>query len=166
MTKNIALITLLVLSLSRVVAQNSEIIYQPETVTKLTTQPIARNIDKSDDVNIVNDNSTVVAVTGCEIKVYNAVTPDGSDESNKLLIQGLECYSDSSIEIFNRWGVLVFEKEHYNNDDNVFRGLSEGRITIEKSQELPSGTYFYLLRYKDSQSNAFEKSGYLYLNRR
>ena len=107
-----------------------------------------------------------MTVSGCAIKVYNAVTPDGSDKYDKLVIQGLECYPDNSIEIFNRWGVLVFERDHYNNDDIVFRGISEGRVTVEKSQELPAGTYFYILKYRDSDSNAFEKSGYLYLNRK
>ncbi|HKO76583.1 MAG TPA: gliding motility-associated C-terminal domain-containing protein [Flavobacterium sp.] len=131
------------------------------------TSPNGRIVeDKSDYENIDNDNPTVLSLSGCEIKVYNAVTPDGSDKYDKLVIQGLECYSDNSIEIFNRWGVLVFEREHYNNDDIVFRGVSEGRVTVEKSQELPAGTYFYILKYKDSNSNAFEKSGYLYLNRK
>jgi len=82
------------------------------------------------------------------------------------VIQGLECYPDNSIQIFNRWGALVFEREHYNNDDVAFRGISEGKVTVEKSQELPAGTYFYILKYKDSSSKAFEKTGYLYLNRR
>ncbi|OOG74684.1 gliding motility-associated C-terminal domain-containing protein, partial [Flavobacterium sp. A45] len=135
--------------------------------TVFGTGPNGRVVqDISDDINIVNDNPTVLTVSGCAIKVYNAVTPDGSDKYDKLVIQGLECYPDNSIEIFNRWGVLVFERDHYNNDDIVFRGISEGRVTVEKSQELPAGTYFYILKYRDSDSNAFEKSGYLYLNRK
>ncbi|QKJ62456.1 Calx-beta domain-containing protein [Flavobacterium sp. M31R6] len=135
--------------------------------TVFGTSPNNRVVeDKSDDINVVNDNPTVLTVSGCAIKVYNAVTPDGSDKYDKLYIQGIECYTDNSIEIFNRWGVLVFEREHYNNDDVVFRGISEGRVTVEKSQELPAGTYFYILKYKDSESNAFEKTGYLYLNRK
>jgi uncharacterized repeat protein (TIGR01451 family)/gliding motility-associated-like protein len=131
------------------------------------TSPNGRIVeDKSDNEDTDKDNPTVLGVSGCEIKVYNAVTPDGSDKYDKLYIQGMECYPENSIQIFNRWGVLVFEREHYNNDDVVFRGVSEGRVTVEKSQELPVGTYFYILKYKDGQSNAFEKSGYLYLNRK
>jgi hypothetical protein len=61
---------------------------------------------------------------------------------------------------------LVFERENYNNDDKAFRGISEGRVTLEKSSELPVGTYFYMLKYKDSNNNTLEKSGYLYLNRK
>ncbi|MBW4359538.1 HYR domain-containing protein, partial [Flavobacterium taihuense] len=122
--------------------------------------------DKSDELNILDDNPTVLSVSGCAIKVFNSLTPDGGDKYDRLFIQGLECYPDNSVEIFNRWGVLVFEREHYNNDDRAFKGVSEGRVTVEKSQELPVGTYFYILKYKDSESNALEKSGYLYLNRK
>jgi len=100
------------------------------------------------------------------IKVFNAVSPDESGENNRLYIQGLECYPDNSVEVYNRWGVLVFEREHYNNEDRAFRGTSEGRVTVDKSQELPVGTYFYILKYKDTSSTTIEKSGYLYLNRK
>jgi gliding motility-associated-like protein len=122
--------------------------------------------DKSDSLNITDDNPTVLSVTQCVIKVFNAVSPDGSGQNDVFYIQGLECYPDNSVQIFNRWGLLVFEREHYNNVDNAFRGISEGRVTFEKSQELPVGTYFYILKYKNSKSDSFEKSGYLYLNRR
>ncbi|WP_281226885.1 Calx-beta domain-containing protein [Flavobacterium aquiphilum] len=135
--------------------------------TVFGTAPNGRVVeDKSDDTDFDSDDATSLAISGCVIKVYNAVTPDGSGDYDKLVIRGLECYSDNSIQIFNRWGVLVFEREHYNNDDVVFKGFSEGRVTVERSQELPAGTYFYILKYRDSKSNAFEKSGYLYLNRK
>ncbi|WP_281323157.1 Ig-like domain-containing protein [Flavobacterium aestivum] len=131
------------------------------------TSPNGRVVeDKSDDTNLVNDNPTVLNVSRCVIKVYNAVSPDGGGKNDKLYIEGLDCYPNNSVEVYNRWGVLVFEREHYNNDDRSFRGVSEGRVTVEKSQELPVGTYFYILKYKDNSSNTIEKSGYLYLNRR
>jgi hypothetical protein len=59
-------------------------------------------------------------------------------------------------------GVLVFERTGYNNDDRAFRGVSEGRVTIKTTEELPEGTYYYILRYKDSAAT-IEK--YLYINR-
>ncbi len=122
--------------------------------------------DKSDDLNLGDDNPTVLLVSGCAIEVFNALTIDGSGQYDKFYIRGLECYPDNSIKIFNRWGVLVFEREHYDNINNAFKGISEGRVTVEKSQELPVGTYFYILKYTDSNSNTLEKSGYLYLNRK
>jgi hypothetical protein len=61
--------------------------------------------------------------------------------------------------------VLVYETDNYNNSDKAFRGVSEGRVTVSQSSELPTGTYYYVLIYKDSDGNGHQKAGYLYLNR-
>ena len=97
--------------------------------------------------------------------VFNAVSPNEDGKNDVFYIKGLECYPDNTVEIYNRWGVLVFERDHYNNEERVFRGISEGRVTVKQSEQLPTGTYFYILKYKDESSKGFEKSGYLYLNR-
>ncbi|WP_347752960.1 Ig-like domain-containing protein [Flavobacterium sp. T-16] len=121
--------------------------------------------DLSDDSSALSDRPTVLAIQGCVIEVFNAVAPNGSGDNKVFRIRGLECYSDNKVEIYNRWGVLVFERTAYNNDDRAFRGVSEGRVTFKESEELPEGTYYYILRYKDSAANSFEKAGYLYINR-
>ncbi|MFV8380056.1 gliding motility-associated C-terminal domain-containing protein, partial [Flavobacterium sp. LB3R33] len=121
--------------------------------------------DLSDDSSALSDRPTVLGIQGCVIEVFNAVAPNGSGDNKVFRIRGLECYSDNTVEIYNRWGVLVFERAGYNNDDRAFRGISEGRVTINQSEELPEGTYYYILRYKDSAATSFEKAGYLYINR-
>jgi uncharacterized repeat protein (TIGR01451 family)/gliding motility-associated-like protein len=121
--------------------------------------------DLSDDSSMVDDRPTVLGVNGCQIEVFNAVIPNGAGDNKIFRIRGLECYQDNRVEIYNRWGVLVFERNSYNNDDRAFRGISEGRVTVKQSEELPEGTYYYILKYKDSAGNNFEKAGYLYINR-
>ena len=121
--------------------------------------------DKSDDVSNTGDNPTVLDLDGCKVKVLNAFSPNGDLKNARFYIQGIECYPDNTVEIYNRWGVLVFDIDHYNNEDRVFVGFSGGRATIKESDGLPGGTYFYTLKYKDSDSNQHEQSGYLYLNK-
>lgn len=99
------------------------------------------------------------------VDVYNAVSPNGDGFNDVFRIEGLQFYPENTVEIYNRWGVLVFERERYNNDDRAFRGRSEGRVTVKQAEELPTGTYFYILKYKDTGANTYEKSGYLYINR-
>jgi len=62
--------------------------------------------------------------------------------------------------------VLVYERDNYNNTDRAFRGFSEGRTTISKSEMLPVGTYFYTFKYSDLSGVGHEKAGYLYINRK
>ncbi|HEU4789682.1 MAG TPA: gliding motility-associated C-terminal domain-containing protein, partial [Flavobacterium sp.] len=109
-------------------------------------------------------------VLPCEtLVVHNAFSPNEDSHNDFFKIDNVEnndCFKNVKVEIFNRWGVLVFEKENY-NDSNAFRGRSEGRTTINKNEGLPTGTYFYILSYDaiDSLGNTqkIKKDGYLYL---
>ncbi|CAD0002077.1 hypothetical protein FLACHUCJ7_00820 [Flavobacterium chungangense] len=120
--------------------------------------------DKSDDKNNADDNPTVSNIEGCVIKVFNAVSPNNDNLNDELNIRGIECYPDNTIEIYNRWGVLVFSRDRYDNSNGNFKGISEGRTTIKQSEKLPVGTYFYILKYKDSNAKQHESAGYLYLS--
>ena len=121
--------------------------------------------DLSDELSKTGDQATVLGIQGCVIEVFNAVAPYGNGDNKVFRIRGLECYTDNKVEIYNRWGILVFERSAYNNNDRAFRGRSEGRVTLNQSEELPEGTYYYILRYKDSASVFQQQAGYLYINR-
>ena len=66
------------------------------------------------------------------------------------------------------WGVKVFETNGYDNVSKVFEGYSDGRSTISRNEKLPTGTYFYILKYEYSYDGVngkqnIEKAGYLYI---
>ncbi|MCW2121128.1 gliding motility-associated C-terminal domain-containing protein, partial [Flavobacterium sp. 7A] len=137
----------------------------PITVLYPSGQPVT---DISDDAVIIDDDphtTTVVPIEGCRIEVFNAISPNGDGLNDVFKIGGLECYPDNTVQVFNRWGVLVFERTGYNNSDRAFKGISEGRVTVSQSEGLPVGTYFYVLSYVDSDKVVHQKSGYLYLNK-
>ncbi|MDA6072748.1 gliding motility-associated C-terminal domain-containing protein [Flavobacterium sp. AC] len=100
--------------------------------------------------------------------VHNAVSPNGDNKNDYFKIDGLsECSTDNTVEIYNRWGVKVFETNNYDSNGNVFKGFSEGRVTISGDRLLPTGTYFYILniKYSGTKSQTIKKAGYLYLSR-
>ena len=143
------------------------------TSGRVSNQAIASGItpiggtvtDKSDHSSYTEDNPTIIEVDGCKIEIFNGVSDNGDEFNKQFYIRGLECYPNNNVSIFNRWGVLVFERDGYNNDDKAFKGISEGRATINKSERLPVGTYFYTFKYVDFNGMGHEKAGYLYLNR-
>ncbi|WP_181161667.1 gliding motility-associated C-terminal domain-containing protein, partial [Flavobacterium sp. GSA192] len=112
-------------------------------------------------------------VLGCgTIVVHNAFTPNGDSFNEVFKIDGIDdviCYPSNTVEIYNRWGVLVYEARGYNNEDVSFKGISEGRVTVDKSAGLPTGTYFYILNYTavdlQGENIAKREQGYLYLSR-
>ncbi|WJS94139.1 gliding motility-associated C-terminal domain-containing protein [Flavobacterium johnsoniae] len=118
----------------------------------------------------VNDDCKVLACG--EVFPHNAFSPNGDtfNDTFKIdYIDDLTCYPENTVEIYNRWGILVFETKNYNNTTNAFDGISRGRTTVKQSDGLPTGTYFYIINYKslDGNNNLQDNklSGYLYLSK-
>ncbi|WP_343584537.1 gliding motility-associated C-terminal domain-containing protein [Flavobacterium sp.] len=118
----------------------------------------------------INDDCKVLACG--DVLVHNAFSPNGDNINDFFKIDNIDdttCYPTNSVEIYNRWGVLVFETTNYNNTTNAFDGTSRGRTTVKQSDGLPTGTYFYIINYKslDGNNNAQDHKldGYLYLSK-
>lgn len=101
-----------------------------------------------------------------DLIVYNLVSSNGDGKNDYFLIENIQKFPNNKVEIYNRWGIKVYETTNYDSSDNVFRGYSEGRATIKKNEKLPSGTYYYILSYEYSDqhgSRTIKTSGYLHL---
>ncbi len=101
----------------------------------------------------------------CELVVYNAITPNKDGKNDYFLIDQLNnggCAQNISVKIFNRWSRKVFETTNYGLAGRVFDGHSN------KGDQLPAGTYFYVLEFEyeteKGDRKPFQKQGYLYLN--
>ena len=96
---------------------------------------------------------------------YNGISVDGDGKNDYFHIGGIERYPNNVVRIYNRWGVKVFETEGYDNVTRVFRGISNGRVTVEQAEKLPQGTYYYVIEYYDSNNNKESLVGWLYLKK-
>jgi gliding motility-associated-like protein len=71
-----------------------------------------------------------------DIKLPNGFTPNGDGYNDFYVIKGIQGYTNNKVQIFNRWGSLVYSKNAYLND---WSGVSnDGQI-------LPDGTYFIVV---------------------
>ena len=121
--------------------------------------------DDSDNDGIPNYLDSDLDIQGETVEVFNVITPNGDNVHDVLRIDGLENYPDNTVRIYNRWGVSVFTTKAYGTDGNVFDGTSQGRVTVNQDNQLPVGTYFYIIDYKEPNDNMKSLSGYLYINR-
>ena len=122
---------------------------------------------KTVEITITVDDDCLV-LPSCSFVIHNGFSPNNDTINDVFIIENIEntdCFPSNSVEIYNRWGVLVFETKQYNNTTRAFKGISEGRVNINKSTELPSGTYFYVIQYTTSEGKITKKDGYLYLTR-
>ncbi len=69
-----------------------------------------------------------------EIIIPNVFTPNGDPVNEFFFIKNIDRIESSNLAVYNRWGKKVYEAENYKNNWN--------------GDDLPDGTYFYVLKYK------------------
>lgn len=82
--------------------------------------------------------------------VPNALSPNGDGINDELLLVCRELYPNMEIQIFSRWGNMVFQGE-----PNGWNGMFNGA-------NLPDGAYFYILDFGDGFK---PQSGYIVISR-
>lgn len=76
--------------------------------------------------------------------IPNLITPDGDFMNDTWTINGIENFPNAEVEIYNRWGNLVYYSSPYMND---WDGAVNRGATIDGNDgKVPVGTYFYILR--------------------
>jgi len=88
------------------------------------------------------------------------VTPNGDGVNDALVIPETDLSPNNSIQIFDRYGLKVFEMNNYTNEFNGF--ATTNNFVISKDKGLPSGVYFYILSLDDID---LDFQGFLYLAR-
>jgi len=71
----------------------------------------------------------------------NVITPNGDNMNDALMFPCLDEFPDNHIMIFNRWGDKVYETRGYQND----------WFGTYKGDELPAGTYFFILTLDETR---------------
>ncbi len=92
--------------------------------------------------------ATIITITieDCEITVPTAFTPDGDGTNDYWELLDLDqVYPNNLVQIYNRWGNLIYESKQgaYSIEpwDGTFNGNS-----------LPVGSYYYIIDYKEKES--------------
>lgn len=86
------------------------------------------------------------------------MTPNDDNVNEFLLIEGIENVPNNILNVYDRYGVLVYSKLNYANE---FNGRSNSNGNIERNKRLASGVYFYVLTLTDTKE---KYQGYLYIS--
>ncbi len=103
------------------------------------------------------DTALVVVNVVCigladEIVVHSGFSPNGDGINDYFNIENIQFFPANELQVFNRWGKLVYQQKGYKNNWN---GSFDQR-------DLPTGTYFY---YLNLGVEGRRYSGYLQLQR-
>jgi len=73
-----------------------------------------------------------------QLQIPNVFTPNGDGTNDKWQIKNLAAYAECVVDIYNRYGQLVYHSVGYTNE---WDGTSKGN-------QLPAGTYYYIINPK------------------
>ena len=73
------------------------------------------------------------------LQITKLITPDGDGNNDEWVLTNINEYRDNKVQVFDRWGGLVYEGTRYDNESVVWRGTNRSGASV------PTGTYFYLI---------------------
>ena len=94
--------------------------------------------------NVGCDTAWVIIDIACmndSICIFNGISPNGDNANDTWIIKGIENFPNNHVEVYNRWGNIVFEMDEYRG---TWLGDWNGVL-------LPSGTYFYVVDLGDGR---------------
>ena len=91
--------------------------------------------------------------SGNQCVVPNIITPGLDGMNDELIIPCLANFPNNRLMVFNRWGDKVFDEAPYSNN---WRGTFN-------SQDLPQGTYYYILILDQATNN--RQTGFITIHR-
>ncbi|MBQ4822861.1 gliding motility-associated C-terminal domain-containing protein, partial [Aquimarina sp. MMG016] len=135
-------------------------------IADLSDDPLNPTDNDLDGDNDFEDVTVTMIQSNDEITIYTGISPNGDGVNDQFRIIGLSNFPNNTLQIFNRWGVKVFEEDGYEQPGKkYFDGYSSGRVTVKSSDQLPVGTYYYVLEYENAAGVRKSKAGYLYINK-
>jgi gliding motility-associated-like protein len=142
------------------IATDSLVLYQPEELYTGQDEFIYSICDYFGNC----DNAKVlVLINDLPFFIPEGFSPNGDGINDQFEIKGLEKYKAVEIEIFNRWGNIVYQSKNYgvgNGKTGYWDGTDTSGMRVG-SGPVPSGTYYYILKMNGHENI----SGAVYLDR-
>jgi len=124
--------------------QNSPVIDVDQPATYWVKVTNEYGCEKADTI-IVNE-----CTVATNIRVPNAFTPNGDNSNDTWVIQDLDNYPKASVEVYDRWGRIVFQAK------NGFP--SGGWDGTCRGKNLPMDSYFYFIKLNDGSTTSLKGS--------
>jgi gliding motility-associated-like protein len=120
--------------------ENGEVIFTPEGSAAFTT---SFSYTISDPGGLTDDALVTINYAIEELIVSQGFSPNGDGNNDTWYIKGIESYPNNIVKVFDRWGLLVYQKSGYENTIAPWNGRGNtgqmNGILVER------GTYFYIL---------------------
>ena len=119
---------------------DGKVVYQPEGTTGGT---VTFTYTIKDPEGLTDTAFVTIEYVYNPLTVSEGYSPNNDGNNDTWYILSIENYPNNYVKVFDRWGLLVYEKEHYENsivpwDGRANVGQMSGKL-------LDQGTYYYML---------------------
>ncbi|MFH2144122.1 MAG: gliding motility-associated C-terminal domain-containing protein, partial [Bacteroidota bacterium] len=122
---------------------NTDPVQNDSSVTNLFANDYSVTITDFNNCTAVYQYAVTDGTDFC-LNIPNVFTPNGDAVNDKWEITGIQRYSEVKIEIFNRWGDVIYT---YSGSGSGYKSLPwDGTFN---GRELPISSYIYILDLKD-----------------
>ena len=94
----------------------------------------------TDASGCINSDTVLVEVLP-EVSVSSGFTPNGDGLNDFWIIDNMELFPNNVVQIFNRWGQVLYEANSYN--------MSTAWDGKYENKDVPVGTYYYTIELND-----------------
>jgi gliding motility-associated-like protein len=101
------------------------------TPTIVVDEAMSYTVLISSGPTCILDATYVVTRCNVDVLIANTMTPNGDGRNDTFIIEGIQNFPGTTLLVFNRDGVLLYESNNYNNDWD--------------GDGLPATTYYYMI---------------------
>jgi gliding motility-associated-like protein len=84
-----------------------------------------------------SEGTTTIITQRCDTRIPNVFTPNGDGKNDTFEIFGIEGFRGSVLQVFDRWGTMIFEETDYKNNWS--------------GEDFADGVYFYIFTRSDGE---------------
>lgn len=119
---------------------DGQVIYHPEGMTSGT---VTFSYTIMDPAGLTDTAIVTIEYVYNPLTVSEGFSPNNDGNNDTWYILSIENYPDNHVKIFDRWGLLVYEKDRYENTNAPWNGRANAGQMNGKL--LDQGTYYYML---------------------
>jgi PKD repeat protein len=134
------------------------------TLLETATTYYAAIIDPETKCLSSKRTAITVNILPCEVTIFNLITIDDNSQNDHLEIGNIEFFPENTVEVYNRFGQLVYRMSGYGADQKYFYGKANAGEVFMKDEKLPTGSYYYIINYKKRDLSNATKKGFLYIH--
>ena len=118
-------------------------------ITDISTNGLVPDMNGNRNPTDSNESEATplnLRVSDVAVFIPEGFSPNGDGINDRFIIRGAT--GTVQIEVFNRWGHVVYKSDDYKND---WDGTSNTGVRVGSTGGLPEGTYFYRVKLSDGR---------------